>query len=328
MYRTLTMIGNEIPALPMGRYVHIVMVRETESYALFKTDEGLNVARVTAGVRDQTPITRLTMFKRKQTTPERLGGRELLRRHGLLSAEKCQYNVAFCTECPDCIWYGYAIGDQGSEKSKVLADTAFSISAYDESHKEFTFNAPYEDGTMTRAGETTSRFGEQDHVVPGVMFPAVESLRDATAHGLAYVLGNILRTKRYGAQDTRTGAVANHIVAIVEADGEIFSNLRFTQAIWDQLGENERRQVPALREKVLSAAAEVLPGLLAADGVSYQLHVGHKLEEILKETRAHYQDEESARTLLAGACDEAQRYHATVFNGGRKKGKKGKGSDE
>jgi len=130
-------------------------------------------------------MTRLAIFKRKQSTPERLIGRELLRRYGFISGEEgierkelgsdglliCDYNVKFCTQCPDCIAYGFAIGDAGSEKSKVITDTSYSLTSYEHSHEAFTLNAPFEDGTMTRHGKTTSRISEQDHVSPQVIFP-------------------------------------------------------------------------------------------------------------------------------------------------------------
>src|SRR5690606_3921618 len=70
---------SELPARPMGKYAHIVLLRVTEGYALFQTDGELNRARVSAGTRDQRAMTRIALFKRKQTTPERLSGRELLR---------------------------------------------------------------------------------------------------------------------------------------------------------------------------------------------------------------------------------------------------------
>ncbi|MCB0129094.1 MAG: type I-D CRISPR-associated protein Cas7/Csc2, partial [Caldilineaceae bacterium] len=133
----------QVPPKPSGHYAHIVMLRITESYPLFYIVGELNTARVAAGATDSTVITRLTMFKRKQTTPERLVGRELLRRYGLISAEFTdssdkrtedeaglpldEYNVRFCQWTPDAIAYGYAIGDSGSERSKVLSDTCYSL---------------------------------------------------------------------------------------------------------------------------------------------------------------------------------------------------------
>ncbi len=64
----------EIPYKPMGKYAHFITVRVTESYPLFQTDGELNKARVRAGVEDNSTLSRLTMFKRKQSTPERLVG--------------------------------------------------------------------------------------------------------------------------------------------------------------------------------------------------------------------------------------------------------------
>ena len=87
----------EIPYKPMGKYVHFLTVRVTESYPLFQTDGELNKARVRAGVdkKNAHTISRLSMFKRKQSTPERLVGRELLRKYGLIDKpEECEYNVS------------------------------------------------------------------------------------------------------------------------------------------------------------------------------------------------------------------------------------------
>ena len=47
---------SEIPYKPMGKYVHFLTVRVTESYPLFQTDGELNKARVRAGIKDQIPL--------------------------------------------------------------------------------------------------------------------------------------------------------------------------------------------------------------------------------------------------------------------------------
>ncbi len=83
----------EIPYKPMGKYVHFLTIRITESYPLFQTDEELNKARVSAGIEDKTPISRLAMFKRKQSSPERLMGRELMRNYGFMTAEESIANL-------------------------------------------------------------------------------------------------------------------------------------------------------------------------------------------------------------------------------------------
>ncbi len=315
----------EVPAKPSGHYAHIIALRVTDSYAVFQTDGELNTARVRAGLQDAELMTRLTIFKRKQTTPERLAGRELLRRYGLLSTEPsdgkvetdtqgrliCDYNVAFCKQCPDCITYGFAIGDAGSEKSKVITDTGYSLTAYDSSHEAFTLNAPYEGGTMSRQGEVTSRINEADHVRPQVIFPAVITARDVTTSLFEYVLNNVLRTRRYGAQTTRTGTVSNHVVAIALTDGEVFSNLKFTQALYDALKVKYAINPPDPIDPVVAyeTAQALVPDLLKADGVAVdQLLVGTELDAVLKAMQTRLDDAGAIKQLLTAAFDDSRRY--------------------
>lgn len=314
----------QVPPRPMGKYAHIVMLRVTEGYALFQTDGELNKARVAAGIQDTTPMTRITLFKRKQTTPERLNGRELLRNLGLLSdssnekdEDSCIYNVKSCRKCPDCITYGFAIGDGGSEKSKVYADTAFSLTDYASSHEVFTLNAPYEDGTMSERGEVTSRINQQDHVKPQTIFPAVLTTRDLTESLFRYVLQNVLRTTRYGATTTRGGTVRNHVVAIVLADGEIFSNLLFTQGLYDALRPAGNDPVPV--GDALVAAESLVPALLAEDATrNQQVLMGDDLYTYLNEVRNT--DEGTLRQWLNRACAESEAYYqANIAKAGGKK---------
>ena len=329
--------NKQVPGKPMGRYAHIVTIRVTDSYPLFQTDGELNTARVNSGEANKDPMTRLTIFKRKQSTPERLVGRELLRRYGLVSGEEaskkkengadglpiCDYNVKFCTQCPDCISYGFAIGDAGSEKSKVITDTAYSLSSYEHSHEAFTLNAPYEDGTMTRHGEVTSRINEQDHVSPQVVFPSVITTRDLTENLFMYVLNNIQRTKRYGAQTTRTGRMQNHIVAVILADGEIFSNLLFTQKLYDALNAQGKINPPdpINPQAVIDTAQEIIHQLLKADGVVVdQILTGKELQDLLGEVSTASANDANMRDLLKKAFTDSQAYHqAWIAKSGKKK---------
>jgi CRISPR-associated protein Csc2 len=314
-----------IPLIPQGKYVHFVVLRETSSFPLFQTDQELNFARVTAGRRgnDETAatISRVVIFKRKQTTPERLTGRELLRRYGLTSDESgdtgryCEYNSEnFCKHCPDCIYYGFAIGQEGSERSKVMVDSAFSLSDYDESHQSMTFNAPYEHGTMSKNGSTKSSFGEQDHVLPQVFFPAIITLRDPTEAAFIYVLNNILRTKRYGAQTTRTGSVENHLVAIAFTDGEICSNLKLTQTLYDTLEKDEAgktKKGPYRSNALVKDMASALPSLLKEDRVTTHLLIeGDKLTALMEEVSEFVTHEESLVRVLQQAYTESEDYAA------------------
>lgn len=319
-----------VPGKPSGYYAHIIVLRETTSYAVFQTDGELNTARVSGGLSNTDVMTRLTIFKRKQTTPERLTGRELLRRYQFLSdqpyddkAKKekdehgrliCDYNVRFCYQCPDCITYGFAIGDSGSEKSKVITDTAYSLTDYASSHETFTLNAPYESGTMSRQGKPTSRINELDHVKPQVLFPTVITVRDATAALFDYVLNNVIRTRHYGAQTTRTGGVANHILAIVLTDGEIFSNLKFCQALYDAMYDQIQPPDPVNTTTARATAAQLIPALLQGDGVAMtQLVQGDELAAYLEQFVSRLSDESAMRNILEAAFADSRRYYETYI---------------
>ena len=303
------------PFKPAGKYVHLILVRETESFPLFQTDGSLNVIRVRAGIQDSEAVTRLILFKRKQSSPERLAGRELLRSINLISDERsnkdryCEYNSAdLCKKCPDCILYGYAIGSEGAEKSKVYVDTAYSISRYEVSHKAFSFNALFEHGTMTdqATGKTRSSFGEQDYVVPQVFFPSVVTLRDPTYESFLYVFGNLLRTERYGAQETRTGRVYNHLLGVVFANGEIFSNLRFTQSIHDHLGVMVKEDLLE-RQAVINAANAAYQDLIKEEPVIRPVeYIGDLAATVRQEVTQLYRDAGATSTLLT-TLDKATR---------------------
>ncbi len=319
---------SEIPYKPMGKYVHFLTVRVTESYPLFQTDGELNKARVRAGINNRQTLSRLTMFKRKQSTPERLAGRELLRKYEFVKPEECEYNVAFGMDNPDCIIYGFAIGDSGSEKSKVVVDTAFSITSFDESHETFTLNAPFESGTMaskgegtTKPGEVTSRINQQDHIRPQVFFPSIVTLKDPTEASFLYVLNNILRTRHYGAQTTRTGRVRNELLGVVFADGEIVSNLRWTQAIYDRLPEDILQSIDPLDENlVMEIATAAIQDLMQDEFIVHTDFIGESFRPILQDIKALTASEEGIISILNQANEEAKKY-AEAHIGKKKKAK-------
>jgi CRISPR-associated protein Csc2 len=313
----------EIPYKPMGKYVHFLTVRVTESYPLLQTDGELNKARIRAGINKKNTISRLSMFKRKQSTPERLVGRELLRKYGLIkNPEDCEYNVSFAMNNPDCIIYGFAIGDSGSEKSKVIVDTAFSITAFDESHETFTLNAPYESGTMASKGEkkadgkrdgeigtTTARINQQDHIRPQVFFPSIVTLKDPTEASFLYVFNNIMRTRHYGAQTTRTGRVRNELLGVIFADGEIVSNLRWTQAIYDLIPEDILDSIDPLDEDlIMEKATEAIQSLLNDEFIVHTDFIGDKFKPLLTEVKTLTASEEGINSILNQADKEAKIY--------------------
>jgi CRISPR-associated protein Csc2 len=328
----------EIPYKPMGKYAHFLTIRVTDSYPLFQTDQELNKAKVRAGIKkeNRAPISRLAMFKRKQSTPERLVGRELLRNYGLMTAQECEYNVRFAMDNPDCIIYGFAIGDSGSEKSKVVVDTAYSITPFDDSHEAFSLNAPYENGTMASKGEfkelpktskdkgkldgeigtTTARFNQQDHIRPQVFFPSIITLKDPTEASFLYVFNNILRTSRYGAQTTRTGTMRNELIGVVFADGEITSNLRWTQAIYDLFPAEALQSLDPLDEDdVMENAKSAIKFLLDDEPIVKTLFMDEEFDSLLKEVKAKISNEETLKKILKKADDEAKAYAKKYIKG-------------
>ncbi len=301
---------SEIPAKPMGKYAHFITIRITESYPLFQTDGELNKAKVRAGIQHQEAISRLAMFKRKQSTPERLTGRELLRNYQIGEWDKCDYNVEFSKTTPDCILYGFAIGDSGSEKSKVVVDTAYSITPFEDSHLNFTLNAPFENGTMSRKGEVTSRINSQDHILPQTFFPSIITLKDPTEAGFLYVFNNILRTRHYGAQTTRTGRVRNELIGVIFGDGEIVSNLRWTQKIYDLLSFDGKINPPdpLNEDDVRDAASKAITELMTQEFIFHTDFIADAFESLLTEVKSITSNETRLKEMLTLANTESSAY--------------------
>lgn len=147
---------------------------------------------------------------------------------------------------------------------------------------------------------------------------------DPTEATFLYVANNILRTKHYGAQTTRTGRLRNILVGIVLADGEITSNLRLTQAIYDVL--KERNQInppdPIQEEHILTAAQSVLPHLLKDDGVVFRLISGEQMAEVRQELLDNIENESRLKEILALANSQSNAYAAAYISKPKKAGTK------
>jgi CRISPR-associated protein Csc2 len=315
---------DQVAIKPSGHYAHIITLRVTESYSIFRTDGDLNTAQVAIGREDDTLIDRITMFMRKQTTPERLRGRELLRKYQPEKMEDCRYNNNPCGECPDCLAYGYAIGDSGAEKSKVFGDTAYSLTGHAVSHTVRTFNAPNEGGIMYDhdEGQTSNRINAVEYALPGLIFPSVTTTRDLTFGLFCYVLNNTISTKRYGAITTRTGRVDNQVMAIILADGEIMSNLALTQALYDALNEKGKWQTDDLIKPADTKDAFVIalaPLLQEADiNIQAQL-TGRDLSEFMAGFRAEVS--QNPQPLIQALFPQVADYRTRLTTKPKKKGK-------
>jgi CRISPR-associated protein Csc2 len=261
-------------SFPLGHYVSLILVRKTESEALFRTEgaEGdLSKDFVRAGIQADTIIQRVVITKRKQTAVERRTGRELLRDNGRLYAKDERSGVCAlnrnnaCERCIDCMVYGYAVGGGGAQKSRVITDDAFSILPSGVVSDTRQGNALYDTGTM-RDPETrqpSKAIFTVPYVKPETHFLEIETLKDVTLGEWVYILGNVLRSTRYGAVSSRQGRIKNTLACVVFSNCEIFSNLELTQAVYDRLKAKDADLNFPLRDAdVLDAATSATEALM------------------------------------------------------------------
>jgi CRISPR-associated protein Csc2 len=298
---------------PRGHYVSLLIMRKTESETIFRTEgsgEGLVKETVIAGIQNTKAIRRVVISKRKQTAVERRVGREILREYNLLKMAKvgkgeqiCALNTnAPCGKCIDCMLYGYAVGGGGAQKSRVMTEDAYSLGPVAQVTDRRTFNATYDNGTMRNplTGEASASINEDEFVIPETHFLDIETLKDVTVSELQYVIGNVLRSSRYGAISSRMGKIRNMLAAIVFSDTEIFSNLELTQAVYDRLlGDKDELDFPLADEDVLSsvqgATDELLKQVVSRTPVVVR---GEALQQVRDETIALYHDTSSVKELL------------------------------
>jgi len=298
---------------PRGRYASLIIVRKTESETIFRTEgsgEGLVKETVIAGIQNAKPIRRVVISKRKQTAVERRVGRELLREHNLLKTavvnkveQVCALNTnAPCGKCIDCMLYGYAVGGGGAQKSRVMTEDAYSIGPVAQVTDRRTFNATFDNGTMRNpiTGAASTSINEDEFILPETHFLDIETLKDVTVGELQYVIGNILRSSRYGAISSRMGKIRNTLAAIVFSDTEIFSNLELTQIVYDQLlGDKDELDFPLADGDVLHAVHEATNELLTQLVSRTPVVVwGEMLQQARDETIALYRDISSVKAFL------------------------------
>src|SRR5256712_3155356 len=300
---------------PRGRYASLLIMRKTESETIFRTEgsgEGLVKETVIAGERKENakPMRRVVISKRKQTAVERRTGRELLREHDLLKTvvvknneQPCSLNMnAPCGKCIDCMLYGYAVGGGGAQKSRVMTDDSCSIGPVSQVTGRRTFNATFDNGTMRNpiTDAPSTSINEDEYVLPETHFLDIETLKDVTVGELQYVIGNILRSSRYGAISSRLGRIRNTLAAIIFSDTEIFSNLELTQQVYDLLKEDkEELDFPLVDTQVLDDVHKATDTLLArVVGRMPTVLRGEVLDRVLDETITLYRNIDNVKTFL------------------------------
>lgn len=295
---------------PQGRYVSLLIVRRIESEAIFRTEgsgEPLSKEFVHAGLDGDEVIQRVVISKRKQTAVERRTGRELLRQHDLLFTKDEKSGVCSlnrnnpCEKCMDCMIYGYAAGGGGAQKSRVVTDDAFSLHAANVVVDTKQFNALFDNSTMRdpESGKPSTSIGTDEYVKPETIFLDIETLRDATADEFRYVLGNLLRSSRYGAISSRIGKVRNVLAGVVMSDTEIFSNLELTQAVFDQLRNgNAEPDFPPSLGAVTNAVRAAADNLIKRVVGKTTMLAAQDVVGLLEEITVLYSDEEAVKAML------------------------------
>jgi CRISPR-associated protein Csc2 len=221
---------------PSAHYIHILLLRELQSSAIFTTN-GQDADITTVGIStcdglvDYSPV---MMFKRKQTGSDRRKGKELQR--NLINIQDTMDVNKMNQESPESMLYGSAAGDEAiSITSRVMYDTAYSIRDSSVLVEEKFQNAP---GDAFAKGATTA-IREPDFIMPGTLFPCVVTLRDATIEELIFVLGVTKMNKRYGAATSRIGRMENHILGIYFGLEEGPANLHLSQDVARRLAASD-----------------------------------------------------------------------------------------
>jgi CRISPR-associated protein Csc2 len=303
---------NEYNNLPTGRYISILLLRTTQSEAIFRTEgSGEGCSRELVSALDGESVCRAVISKRKQVAVERREGRQILRKHNLLfsnqgkitDATVCSMNRNNpCEKCIDCKLYGYAVGTGGvgAQRSRIISDDAFSLLPFDRVTDKKTFNALYENGTMrdpVNKDHPSTSLGEDEYIVPGTHFLDIEVLKDVTELEFIYVMGNILRSKRYGAITSRIGSVSNSILAIIGSDTEIFSTLEWVTLTASALSE-ENIDHPQQASRVVSCAGKSIESLKKEIcGQHYQLS-DESLDQMIESIRQIYASPDVMQKML------------------------------
>lgn len=297
---------------PRGHYVTLLIARHVESEAIFRTEgsgEPLSKEFVHAGLGGGEPVQRVVISKRKQTAVERRTGRELLRRNELLFQSKdgvCALNRNNpCEKCLDCMIYGYAAGGGGAQKARVITDDAFSLHPVSQVLGTKQFNALFDNSTMRdpETGKASSSIGTDEYVRPQTVFLDMETLKDVTADEFRYVLGNILRSSRYGAISSRIGKVRNELPAVVFSDCELFSNLELTQRTYDLLrADGSEPDFPLTPVQVRAAAQQAYNDLLQRVVGRITPLSAVEVDQLVEEMIVLYGDETAVAAVLRRAA--------------------------
>lgn len=287
----------ELTNNPGNRFVNILVLRELQSNAVFTTNgQDADVVTLTVNDGDESMnYSPAIMFMRKQTGSDRRFGKAMLKT--LLNVECTMQVNKMCQKCLECVLYGSAASEDVKETksvtSRVMYDTAFTIRDSSVIIEEKFQNAPG-DGY---AKESTTAIREPDFFNPGVMFPCVITLRDATFAELLFILSITLKNKRYGAVTTRIGRMKNHVLGIYAGSEEGPSNLELTTGVIRKLAEENNQSL------------EDIVTLSTLDVGSVLRHTKSVFDDLVEKERLEITGlaESDLNTILASLTDEMRK---------------------
>ena len=104
------------------------------------------------------------------------------------------------------------------------------------------------------------------------------------------------------------------------ADGEIFSNLKLTQATYDELSEaGQLENTPLNQAEIIENAKAVIPKLLRNDGVIFNHVHGNALDELINCVTTVTTDADKLRMFLEETNAETTEYSERVIQSEKKK---------
>ncbi|WGL60029.1 type I-D CRISPR-associated protein Cas7/Csc2 [Pigmentibacter sp. JX0631] len=318
--------SNEYSNYPSNKFISLFVLRETQSEVIFRTEgSGEPIAKEIISSKWGSS-TYAVMSKRKALAAERRTGREVLRNHSLLKetneGKLCALNSqSSCGKCLDCNIYGFAVGDAGCMKARVLSSDAFSILSIDEISDFRTFNAIYENGTMILDGENSQSLGSSEYIRPGVHILDQIVLHDVSQTEFLYVLMNVLNTNRYGAMSTRIGKMQNHLLGVAFSAQELGSNLQWLREIHEQLNSESRH--PLALNEVTALATEGLPILAKQVNSQVSWVRGGDLNSMLNEFQTLAKTEKLIELFNEQTENYVTTFTKSASENGKKKPKKG-----
>jgi len=299
----------ELTNNPGNRFVNILVLRELQSNAVFTTNgQDADVVTLTVNDGDESMnYSPAIMFMRKQTGSDRRFGKAMLRT--LLNVECTMQVNKMCQKCLECVLYGSAASEDVKETksvtSRVMYDTAFTIRDSSVIIEEKFQNAPG-DGY---AKESTTAIREPDFFNPGVLFPCVITLRDATFAELLFILSITLKNKRYGAVTTRIGRVKNHILGIYAGSEEGPSNLELTTGVIRKLAEERKRKLSEEKAEEKKPTMEDVVTSSTLDVGSVVRHTKSVFDDLVEKERLEITglEESDLNMLLVSLTDEMRK---------------------